>query len=78
MVARSVGYCVEPFYGERGVTQGEPLFPKIFNVVVKSVVRHWESLVAEGGGEDIRDNRSGNEADQPAIQTIRACDNGKR
>ena len=78
MVARAVGYCVEPFGGERGVTQGGPRFPKIFNVVVKSVVRHWGSLVAEGVGEYIRDNRSGNEADQPAIQMIRACDNGKR
>ena len=78
MVARTVGYCVEPFGGERGVTQGEPLFPNIFNVVVKSVVRHWEYLVEEGNGEYIRDNRSGDEAAQPARQTIRACDTRKR
>ena len=27
--------------GERGVTQGDPLPPTIFNVVVDAVVRHW-------------------------------------
>ena len=29
------------FKGERGVTQGNPLSPTIFNVVVDAVVRHW-------------------------------------
>ena len=47
-MARVGGYYVEPFYGERGVTQGEPLLPNIFNVVVEAVVRRWEYLVAEG------------------------------
>ena len=41
MVARAGGYYGEAFKGERGVTQGEPLFPTIFNVVVDAVVRHW-------------------------------------
>ena len=27
--------------GERGVTQGDPLSPTIFNVVVDAVVHHW-------------------------------------
>ena len=27
--------------GERGVTQGDPLSPTIFNVVVDAVVQHW-------------------------------------
>ena len=46
MVAREVGYYVEPFHGDRDVTQGEPLSPTIFNMVVGAVVRHWDSLVA--------------------------------
>ena len=66
------GYYVEPFYGERGVTQGEPLLPNISNVMLEAVVRHWESLVSEGGGEDVMDNSSGYEAAQPARKTIRA------
>ena len=46
-------YCAEGYYREvvkvfRGVTQGEPLSPKIFNVVVDAVVHHWVSLV-DGG-----------------------------
>ena len=48
MVARVGGYYVEPFFRERGVTQGEPLLPNIFNVVVEELVRHWEYLVEEG------------------------------
>ena len=47
MVARAGGYYGEPFYGERGVTQGDPLLSKISNVVVDAVVHHWESLAAE-------------------------------
>ena len=27
--------------GNKGVTQGDPLFPTILNVVVDAVVRHW-------------------------------------
>ena len=45
MVAWVGGYYVEPFFGERGVNQGKPLLPSIFNVVVEAVVRHWEYLV---------------------------------
>ena len=41
IVARAGGYYRESFHGERGVTQGEPLQPTIFNVVVDTVVRHW-------------------------------------
>ena len=41
------------------MTQGDPLSPTIFNVVVDAVVRHWlgglqaakEEKGAEGGGE---------------------------
>ena len=41
MVARAGGYYVEPFFGERVMTQGETILPNIFNVVVEVVVRHW-------------------------------------
>ena len=50
MVARVGGYYIEPFHGERGITHDEQLLPTIFNVVVDTVVRHWESLVAEREG----------------------------
>ena len=40
MVARAGGYYGEAFKGYRGVTQGDPLSPTIFNVVVYAVVRH--------------------------------------
>ena len=58
MAARAGGYYGTSFKGERGVTQGDPLSPTLFNVVVDAVVRHWlEGLQAdkdeketEGGG----------------------------
>ena len=46
MVAQAGGDYGETFCGERGVTQGDPLLPTIFNVVVDAVVRHWYSLMA--------------------------------
>ena len=54
MVARAGGYYRTGFKGERGVTQGDPLSPNIFNVVVDAVVRHWVTLAekeAETQGE---------------------------
>ena len=50
MVARAGGYYGVPFCRERGVTQGEPLLPTILNVVVDTVVRYWESLLAGATG----------------------------
>ena len=48
MAARSGGYYGTAFKGDRGVTQGDPLSPTLFNVVVDAVVRHWlEGLQAE-------------------------------
>ena len=48
MVARAGGYYREAFKGSMGVTQGNPMSPTIFNVVVDAVARHWiEVLVAE-------------------------------
>ena len=40
MVARAGQYYGTGFKGERGVTQGDPLSPTIFNVVVDAVLRH--------------------------------------
>ena len=48
------GYYGEAFKGVRGVTQGDPLSPTIFNVVVDVVVRHWVTMAlaeAEKRGE---------------------------
>ena len=47
MMARAGGYYGTSFGGERGGTQGDPLPPTIFNVVVDAVVRHWVHGVAE-------------------------------
>ena len=47
MVARAVGYYGDAFKGAQGVTQGDPLSPTIFNVVVDEVVRHWVNMAIE-------------------------------
>ena len=49
MVARAGGYYGTGFKGERGVPQGDPLSPIIFNVLVDAVVRHWGHTGGEGG-----------------------------
>ena len=45
MVAKADGYFGRPFKGYLGVTQGNPLSPTIFNVVMDSVIRHWGMVV---------------------------------
>ena len=60
MVARAGSYYGTGFKGEWGVTQGDPLSPTIFNVVVDAVVRHWLQLAtqkAERRGEQGREGR---------------------
>ena len=45
MVARAGSYYRAAFAGARGVTQGDPLSPTMFNVVLVVVVRHWVSVM---------------------------------
>ena len=51
MVARAGGYYGAAFMGARGVMQGDPLFPTIFNMLVDVVVCHWVSVMVEGAEE---------------------------
>ena len=41
VVERAGGYYSSSFHGEGGVTQGDPLLPTIFNLVVDAVVCQW-------------------------------------
>ena len=47
MVARASGYCGLHFKGYHRVTQGDPLYPTIFNVIVDATIRNWETVMAE-------------------------------
>ena len=47
MVSRAGGYYGPPFKGDSGVTQGDPLYPMLFNVAVDAVIRHWVAVVEE-------------------------------
>ena len=51
MMARAGGYYGTAFQGAHRVTQGDPLSPTIFNVVVDAVVRHWGTVMVEGAEE---------------------------
>ena len=60
MVSRAGGYYKKAFGGERGVTQGDPMSPTIFNVVVDAVVRNWVQRIMEeeeARGETGREGR---------------------
>jgi len=41
LVYRASGYYGKPFKAYRGVTQGSPFSPRMFNVMVDAVVREW-------------------------------------
>ena len=46
MVAWVGIYCNALFTGSNGVTQGNPLYLTIFNMVVDTVIQHWATRVA--------------------------------
>ena len=73
MLERAGGYYGAPFHGKRGVTQGNPLYPTILNVVVDAVVCHWESVLVAEREEQEGGYSSGDIGDrtQMAGRTIR-------
>ena len=52
MVAKAEGYYRSDFRSFRGVTQGYPLSPTIFNVMVDVVVRHWFEVMVESADKE--------------------------
>ena len=53
MVSRAGYYYGISFKRHQGVTQGDPLSPTIFNMVVDVLIHHWVTLVAgEEAGPD--------------------------
>ena len=58
MVARACDCYETAFQRARGVTQGDPLYPTIFNMVVYAVVRNWVTVVVSGVEEWGGVNRS--------------------
>ena len=61
LVCRAAGYYGGPFQAFRGVTQGGPLSPRIFNMMVDAVVREWlrrllgEEAARHGYGAAVRE-----------------------
>lgn len=53
MVARQAGYFGAAFWAERGVTQGNPLSPTLFNIVVDAIICYWLSIVGDKMTEGI-------------------------
>ena len=46
MVAKAGRYFGYPFQGYRGTTLGDPFSPRVFSVVVDSVIQNWVAVVA--------------------------------
>ena len=59
MVARAGSYYGKGFMVGRGVTQGDPLSPTIFNVVVDAVVRHWLTIAVQEAERRVERGREG-------------------
>ena len=51
MVAKAGGYYRAALKGARDVTQGDPLPPTIFNVVVDAVLQNWVTVMTESAEE---------------------------
>ena len=45
LVCKASGCYGDPFKARRGVTQGGPVSPTIFNLMVDAVIREWERLL---------------------------------
>ena len=56
MTAKVRGHYGPVFQSHSRVTQGGPLSPMIFKVVVDAVIRHWVTVV--GGGSRTPERRS--------------------
>ena len=60
MVCRASGRYGRGFKLQRGVTQGGPLSPKIFNIMVDAITREWirqvlgEEAICEGYGRSVQ------------------------
>ena len=57
LVCRASGYYGRPFRARRGVTQGGPLSPTIFNLMVDAIVREWVRVLQEVHGMGLEDVR---------------------
>ena len=56
MAAKAGGHYRPNFQNHRGVTQGDPLLPTIFNVVIETVIQHWVTVVGvsqEGSEQEV-------------------------
>ena len=58
-MARAGVYYRVAFKGYQGVTQGDPISPTIFNVVVDVVARHWVTVMEEGAEEQGENGKEG-------------------
>ncbi|EJK51098.1 hypothetical protein THAOC_29764, partial [Thalassiosira oceanica] len=74
LVCRAAKRYGEPFKASRGVTQGGPLSPKIFNIMVDAIVREWiRQLFYEGRRRRRRSRRSSPSPSTPLVFSWRCC-----
>ena len=57
MVCRASGYYGRRFRARRGVVQGGPLSPTIFNLIVDAIVREWARVLQADHGMGLEDVR---------------------
>ena len=53
MVCHASGYYGKPFKAEQGATQGGPVSPRIFNIMVDAVVQEWLRQVLGDGADKV-------------------------